>query len=64
VNKEIIKRRAGNPTWIRNPEEAELVRQIHDQWCKENGYRITGHVPRAKRGISSNVSEIRQIRQK
>jgi len=56
MNKKIIERRARTPTWIRNAAEAKLVRQIHDQWCTDNGYRITEHIPRGKRGISSNVS--------
>ena len=56
MNKKIIERRARTPTWIRNAAEAKLVRQIHDQWCTDNGYRITEHVPRGKRGYhAANV---------
>ena len=49
MNKKIIKKRVGNPTWIRNPEEAELVRQIHNQWCRDNGYAIRGKYSRKAR---------------
>ena len=49
MNKKIIKRRVGNPTWIRNPEEAELVRQIHNQWCRDNGYAKRGKYSRKVR---------------
>ena len=48
MNKKIIKRRAGTPTWIRNPAEAGLVRQIHDQWCRDNGYAIKEKYGRKK----------------
>ena len=48
MNKEIIKKRVGNPTWIRNPEEAEQVRQIHNQWCRDNGYAIRGKYGKRK----------------
>jgi len=48
MNKKIIKKRVGNPTWIRNPEEAEQVRQIHNQWCRDNGYAIRGKYGRKK----------------
>ena len=40
MNKKIIERRVGNPTWIRNPVEAEAVRKIHNQWCRDNGYPL------------------------
>ena len=52
MKKKIIERRARTPTWIRNPVEAELVRQIHDQWCADHGSGNTA--------TGSNVSEIRQ----
>ena len=48
MNKKIIERRIGNPTWIRDPVEAELVRQIHNQWCRDNGYAIRGKYGRKK----------------
>ena len=48
MDKKIKKRGVGNPTWIRNPEEAELVRQIHNQWCRDNGYAIRGKYGRKK----------------
>ena len=57
MNKEIIKRRACMPTWIRNAAEAESIRQIHNQWCRDNGYAIRG---RYRQKSVRNVSEIRQ----
>ena len=48
MNKKIIERRVGNPTWIRNPVEAELIRQIHNQWRRDNGYAIRGKYGRKK----------------
>ena len=35
-----IVRGVGNPTWIRNPVEAEAIRQNHNQWCRDNGYPL------------------------
>ena len=43
------KRGVGNPTWIRNAVEAEQVRQIHNQWCRDNGYAIRGKYGRKAR---------------
>ena len=49
MNKKIIEKRGvGNPTWIRNPVEAEAIRQIHNQWCRDNGYAIRGKYGRKK----------------
>ena len=48
MNEKIIKKRVGNPTWIRNPVEAESIRQIHNQWCRDNGYAIRGKYARKK----------------
>ena len=42
------KRGVGNPTWIRNPVEAEAIRQNHNQWCRDNGYAIRGKYARKK----------------
>jgi len=44
-----IVRAVGNPTWIRNAVEAEQVRQIHNQWCRDNGYAIRGKYSRKAR---------------
>ena len=48
MNEKIIKKRAGNPTWIRSPAESELIRQIHNQWCRDNGYAQRGKYGRKK----------------
>jgi len=57
MDKKIKKRRAGNPTWIRDPMEAELIRQIHNQWCRDNGYVIRG---RYRQKCVLNKAEKRQ----
>ena len=48
MSKKIIKRGVCNPTWIRNPVEAESIRQNHNQWCRDNGYAIRGKYGRKK----------------
>ena len=48
MDKKIKKRGVGNPTWIRNPVEAELIRQFHNQWCRDNGYAIRGKYGKRK----------------
>jgi len=57
MNKKIIERRVGNPTWIRDPVEAELIRQIHNQWCRDNGYAIRG---RYRQKCVLNKAKMRQ----
>ena len=48
MDKKIKKRGVGNPTWIRDPVEAELIRQNHNQWCRDNGYAKRGKYGRKK----------------
>jgi len=43
-----IVRGVGNPTWIRNSEKDKLMREIHKQWCKDNGYPARGKYGRRK----------------
>ena len=33
-----IKRGVGNPNWKKDATEVELIKKIHNQWCKDNGY--------------------------
>jgi len=35
-----IKREVGNPNWRRDATEVKLIKKIHDQWCKDNGYPV------------------------
>ena len=35
------KRRPGNPNWGGVRTESKRIEQLHDQWCRDNGYRIT-----------------------
>ena len=60
-------RRVGNPNWGGAREESKVIKEIHDQWCRDNGYRITERVihrgkASAKYGHKSgrNVSKKRQ----
>ena len=36
------------PRWIRKAELAELIRQNHNQWCRDNGYAKRGKYGRKK----------------
>ena len=49
-------------------KESEVIKEIHDQWCRDNGYRIRERVVHrgkaaAQYGHKSgqNMSKIRQI---
>jgi len=35
-----IKRGVGNPNWKKDATEVELIKKIHNQWCKDNGYSV------------------------
>ena len=35
-----IKRGVGNPNWNKDATEVELIKKIHNQWCKDNGYPV------------------------
>tara|TARA_R110000824_G_scaffold7975_1_gene36410 strand:+ start:150 stop:317 length:168 start_codon:yes stop_codon:yes gene_type:complete len=37
-----IKRGVGNPTWVRDTSKDQLMREIHQQWCRDNGYPARG----------------------
>ena len=43
-----IKRGVGNPTWLRDSKKDRLMREIHQQWCKDNGYPARGKYGRRK----------------
>ena len=34
------KRGVGNPNWKKDATEVELIKKIHNQWCKDNGYPL------------------------
>ena len=34
------KKGVGNPNWRRDATEVKLIKKIHDQWCKDNGYSV------------------------
>ena len=37
------KREPGYPNWGGAREESQLIKKYADQWCTDNGYRITDH---------------------
>ena len=41
--------------------ESNVIHQLHDQWCKDNGYRITDQVYKPGRKCVQNVSKKRQV---
>mgnify|MGYP003153524047 CR=1 FL=1 len=41
-------------------DESNVIHKLHDQWCKDNGYRITDQVYKPGRKCGRNVFEIRQ----
>ena len=62
------KRGSGNPNWGGAREESKLIKKYADQWCTDNGYRITERRPpygkaSAQYGQKSvrNVSKKRQL---
>ena len=42
-------------------KESEVIKEIHDQWCRDNGYRITARVVQRRRKYGQNVSKKRQV---
>ena len=38
--------------------ESNVIHQLHDQWCKDNGYRITDQVNKPGRKCGRNVSKM------
>ena len=61
------KREPGNPNWGGAREESQLIKKYADQWCTDNGYRITERVVRRGKAASQygqkcvrNVSKKRQ----
>tara|TARA_R110002020_G_scaffold72455_3_gene186470 strand:+ start:838 stop:1032 length:195 start_codon:yes stop_codon:yes gene_type:complete len=38
------KRGPGSPNWGGVREESKKIEEIHDQWCRDHGYRITARV--------------------
>ena len=46
-NKKIV-RGVGNPTWIKDPEKEKIMKEIHKQWCRDNGYPARGKYGRRK----------------
>ena len=41
--------------------ESKVIEAIHDQWCRDNGYRITARVVQRGRKYGQNVSKKRQV---
>ena len=54
------KREPGNPNWGGAREESKLIKKYADQWCRDNGYRITERVVQRGRKYGRNVSKKRQ----
>jgi hypothetical protein len=54
------KREPGNPNWGGAREESQLIKKYADQWCTDNGYRITERVIQRGRKYGRNVSKKRQ----
>ena len=54
------KREPGNPNWGGAREESQLIKKYADQWCTDNGYRITERVVQRGRKYGRNVSKKRQ----
>ena len=42
------KRGVGNPNWKKDATEVELIKKIHNQWCRDNGYAIRGKYGKRK----------------
>ena len=42
-------------------EESMLIKKYADQWCRDNGYRITARVVQRGRKYGRNVSKKRQV---
>ena len=40
--------------------ESNVIHQLHDQWCKDNGYRITDQDYKPGRKCVQNMSKKRQ----
>ena len=47
-------------SWGGVREESKVIEAIHDQWCRDNGYRITKRVVQRGRKYGRNVSKKRQ----
>jgi hypothetical protein len=55
------KREPGNPNWGGAREESQLIKKYHDQWCRDNGYRIREKVGQYGHRCGRNVSKKRQV---
>ncbi len=46
--------------WGGMRKESDLIKEIHDQWCRDNGYPIKARVVKRGRPCGRNVAKKRQ----
>ena len=47
--------------WGGMRKESDLIKEIHDQWCRDNGYPIKARVVKRGRPCGRNVAKKRQM---
>tara|TARA_R100001244_G_scaffold90000_1_gene68355 strand:+ start:361 stop:624 length:264 start_codon:yes stop_codon:yes gene_type:complete len=55
--------KVGNPEWGGMRRESKVIKEIQDQWCRDNGYRITKRETKSGKAApfyGGNVSKMRQ----